>query len=143
MLFRSAGLAKAAGARYTRYADDLAFSGGAEFDERVERFSHHAAAVLIEERFAVNHRKTRVMRQGVRQHLAGLVANQHPNVRREEYDRLKAILHNCSRFGPDSQNLAGHSDFRAHLTGRVSFVEMINPGKAARLRELLDRIDWR
>jgi hypothetical protein len=33
----------------------------------------HAAAILLEEGFTVNHRKTRIMRQGVRQHLAGHV----------------------------------------------------------------------
>src|SRR5205807_10038055 len=56
---RLAGLAKSAGSHYTRYADDLAFSGDAAFEERVERFSNHVAAILLEEGFAVNHRKTR------------------------------------------------------------------------------------
>jgi len=37
----------------------------------------------------MNHRKTRIMRQGVRQRLAGLVANQHVNVARADFDRLK------------------------------------------------------
>src|ERR1022692_2351315 len=77
---RLAGLAKAVGAQYTRYADDLAFSGGETLDRRVERFSAHVAAILHEEGFTVHHRKTRIMRQGVRQHLAGLVANQRVNV---------------------------------------------------------------
>ena len=139
---RLAALAKTAGAAYTRYADDLAFSGGEEFEQKVQRFAAHVAAVAIEEGFAVNHRKTRVMRQGVRQQLAGLVTNEHANVKRVEFDRLKAILHNCVRFGPASQNREGHADFRAHLEGRVSFVAMINPAKAERLRALLHRIPW-
>jgi hypothetical protein len=54
---RLAGLAESAGARYTRYADDLAFSGGEEFEGRVERFSTHVAAILLEKGFTVNHRK--------------------------------------------------------------------------------------
>lgn len=140
---RLSGLARAARAAYTRYADDLAFSGGPEFEECVERFAAHVAAAVVEEGFAVNHRKTRVMRQGVRQQLAGLVTNAHANVRRVEFDRLKAILHNCARDGAESQNRVGHADFRAHLEGRVSFVEMINPEKAARLRALFQRIAWR
>ena len=65
---------RSAGAEYTRYADDLAFSGGEEFERGVERFSAHVAAILMEEGFHVNHRKTRIMRQGVRQRLAGLVS---------------------------------------------------------------------
>jgi RNA-directed DNA polymerase len=62
---RLSGLANSADAVYTRYADDLAFSGGAAFNRGVERFSAHAAAVALEEGFSVNHHKTRVMRQGV------------------------------------------------------------------------------
>jgi hypothetical protein len=112
---RLTGLARAAGAEYTRYADDLAFSGGEEFERSVERFSTHVAVVLMEEGFAVNHRKTRIMRQGVRQRLAGLVANERPNIARADFDRLKATLNNCIRQGPQTQNRMAHARFRAHL----------------------------
>jgi hypothetical protein len=139
---RLAGLAKSVGAEYTRYADDLAFSGAEEFNRCVERFSTHVAVILQEEGFRVNHRKTRVMRRGVRQHLAGLVINRHPNVRRADFDLLKATLTNCVRMGPASQNHEKHPSFQAHLEGRVGFVESINPGKGMRLREILDRIVW-
>ena len=136
------GLAQAAGAAYTRYADDLAFSGDESFEKCVERFSTHAAAILLEEGFAVHHRKTRIMREGVRQHLAGLVANQRVNVVRADFDRLKATLHNCIRYGPQSQNSEAHPCFRSHLEGRVGFVETINPEKGRRLRRILERIQW-
>jgi hypothetical protein len=139
---RLTGLARSAGAQYTRYADDIAFSGGEEFDRSVERFSTHVAAILFEEGFAVHHRKTRIMRQGVSQHLAGLVANQRVNVIRPDFDRLKAILTNCVRLGPVSQNRDAHPNFRSHLEGRVGFVEMINPVEGKRLRSILERIGW-
>ena len=139
---RLSGLAKSVGARYTRYADDLAFSGGEEFDRCVERFSIHVAAILVEEGFAAHHRKTRIMRQGVRQHLAGLVANQRVNVMRSDFDRLKAILTNCVRHGPANQNREGHPHFRLYLEGRLSFIEMINPAKTQRLRSIFEKIDW-
>jgi hypothetical protein len=139
---RLAGLARAAGAAYTRYADDLAFSGNDDFARRAERFAASASAIAIEEGFSVNFRKTRIMRQGVRQHLAGLVANEHINVARCDYDLLKATLTNCLRHGPASQNRDRRPDFRAHLQGRVSFVESINPARGARLRDLFNRIAW-
>ena len=137
---RLAGLAIAAGANYTRYADDLAFSGDAEFERRVERFAAHVGAILLDEGFAVNFRKTRVLRQGVRQRLAGLVANERVNVQRREFDRLKAILTNCVRHGAETQNREGHPNFRMHLEGRVAFVESVNPEKGKRLRAILERI---
>jgi hypothetical protein len=136
------GLAKSVGAKYTRYADDLAFSGGEAFERHVEHFSMHVAAILFEDGFSVNHRKTRIMRRGVRQHLAGLVTNERINVMRTDFDRLKATLTNCVRLGPESQNRDAHPFFRSHLDGRVNFVEMVNPAKGKRLRRIFDQIQW-
>lgn len=139
---RLAGLAKSATAAYTRYADDLAFSGDDTFERHVERFSTHVAAILLQEGLAVHHRKTRIMRQGVRQHLAGLVLNERMNVMRPDFDRLKATLTNCARWGPASQNRERRRDFRLHLEGCVGFVETIHPARGERLRAILNRIDW-
>jgi len=108
----------------------------------VERFAAHAAAIALEEGFHVNHRKTRVMRQGVCQQLAGIVVNQKASLGRRDLERLEAILTNCVRFGPQSQNRAAHADFRAHLEGRVGFVAMIDPLKGQKFKELLKAIQW-
>ncbi|MGL4401832.1 MAG: reverse transcriptase family protein [Luteolibacter sp.] len=97
---RLVGLAKAAGANYTRYADDLLFSGGTDFARQSRRFQVAIGATLIEEGFRPNHHKTRVLRQGQKQHAAGLVINEKPNLDRRDFDRLKAILTNCARHGP-------------------------------------------
>lgn len=139
---RLAGLAKTAGAVYTRYADDLAFSGAEAFERGVERFAIHAVAIALDERFDVHPRKTRIMRRGVRQHLAGLVVNEGLNVPRREVDQLKATLTNCVRHSAESQNREAHPTFRLHLDGRVGFVEMVNPARGARLRRIFDQIQW-
>lgn len=139
---RLSGLAKSVGATYTRYADDLAFSGGGEFERCAERFARHVAAILQEEGFRVHHRKTRIMRHGVKQHLAGLTTNTKMNIDRRNFDQLKAVLTNCARLGPEGQNRGNRRNFRAHLEGRVSFVEMVNPTKARRLRAILNQIQW-
>ncbi len=139
---RLSGLAQSAGAVYTRYADDLAFSGGEGFSRAVERFSAHAAAIALEEGFAVNHRKTRIMRRGVRQRLAGTVVNRKVSLCRRDLELLEAILTNCVRLGPQSQNRAGLPDFRAHMEGRIGFVEMIDRAKGRPLRALFEAIQW-
>jgi len=137
---RLSGLAKSAGAVYTRYADDLAFSGDEEFARRIERFSMHAVAVALEEGFDVNHHKTRIMRRGNRQVLAGIVVNERVNLRRADLEKLEAILTNCVRFGPESQNRENVPNFRAHLEGRIGFVEMVNRAKGQRLRRIFETI---
>jgi hypothetical protein len=139
---RLAALASSAGAIYTRYADDLAFSSGRDFDRVVRRFQLHVCAIVMEEDFAVHHRKTRIMRRGVRQRLAGVVVNEHPNVIRADYDKLKATLTNCVRYGAPSQNRMNCDDFRGHLLGRIAFVGMLNPNRGSRLRAIFDWIEW-
>ena len=135
-------LATAAGGQYTRYADDLAFSGGDDFARHIKRFLVHVTATVAEEGFYVHHRKTRIMREGVRQHLAGVVVNKRQNIRRREFDRLKATLVNCQNFGPASQNRESHPEFRAHLEGRIAFVAQLNPDRGSRLRKLFNEIRW-
>jgi hypothetical protein len=139
---RLATLARHAGATYSRYADDLAFSGGADFSRCVRRFHVRVAAIAFEEGFRFHPRKTRIMHAGVRQQLAGVVVNQHTNVARLEYDRLKAIVCNCLRHGPNGQNRDGHHDFRAHLAGRIAHVVMLNPQRGQKLRALFEKINW-
>lgn len=139
---RLAGLARSAEAHYTRYADDLAFSGGHNFEKRVGRFSNHVAAILLEEGWNVHHRKTRIMHRGVRQHLAGVVVNDRVNLMRSDFDQLKAILTNCLRLGASTQNREGQADLQAHLNGRVTYLESINPQKGERLRRIFESISW-
>jgi RNA-directed DNA polymerase len=139
---RLTALARCAGAVYTRYADDLAFSGGRTFERSARRFQVQVIRTALDEGFDVNARKTRFMRAGVRQQLCGMVVNARPNIRRDEYDRLKAILHHCAREGPQSQNHENVSDFRAHLLGRIGWVAQVNPTRGARLRACFDQIRW-
>jgi hypothetical protein len=139
---RLTALARAFGAVYTRYADDLAFSGNDRLARSARRFQVLAGIIAAEERFELHYRKSRFMRRGVRQQLAGVVVNEHLNVSRTEYDKLKAVLTNCVRRGPASQNREGQLDFRAWLLGKVGFVTMINPARGAKLRRLFDAIVW-
>jgi hypothetical protein len=136
---RLAGLARAAGANYSRYADDLAFSGDAR---PLAGFERQVALIVAEEGFALNPLKTRRMPRSERQQVTGIVVNAHNNLGRAEFDRLKAILHNCRTYGPAGQNRDKVADFRRHLDGRVSWVEQVNPPRGAKLRRLFDLIGF-
>jgi hypothetical protein len=140
--FRLAGLALSVGANYSRYAEDLVFSGGVEFRERVERVSVSVAAIARDEGFAINHRKTRIAGQACSQKISRLLVNEKLNVPRAEYDQLKAILTNCRRPGPASQNREALPDFRSHLEGRVGWVASVNPARGAKLCALRAAVDW-
>jgi hypothetical protein len=130
---RLAGLAAAFGATMTRYADDLAFSGDETFARSLRFFLPRAGAIALEEGFHINHRKTRVMHRGRRQHLCGVVINDRMNLPRRERDRLRAILHNVAAHGIDSQNRDGHPAFQQHLEGRIAWMTALNPDLRRRL----------
>jgi RNA-directed DNA polymerase len=135
---RLAGLAASAGLRYSRYADDLAFSGarlargGADLEALV-------ATIVRDEGFALNADKSVLRTAAARQSVCGVVVNARPNIARGEYDWLKAILHNAARHGPASQGAAAD---RAHLEGRVAWVASLNPRRGEKLKRRLAQIDW-
>jgi len=139
---RLAAYAKAAGATYTRYADDLVFSGGREVARSAGALVAGVAAIAAEEGFRVNTRKTRVMRSSVRQSVTGLVVNARPRPSRAELDELRALLHNCIRHGPASQNRSAHPRFDAWLLGRIAWVGSGDPTRLGRLRAMYGRIVW-
>ncbi len=139
---RVQALADRFGVRYTRYADDLTFSGGSELARRSLTFEAHVAAIALDEGFHINHRKTRLMRAATRQRVTGIIVNQTPNLPRAHYDRLKATLHNCLRHGPASQCPAGVGEFRDHLAGHIAHFTAIHPARGVRLKQMYDRINW-
>ena len=139
---RLAALAMEIGATYTRYADDLAFSGAAELARSRKRVATLVAVIADDEGFALNHRKTRIMRAGTRQRVAGVIVNVRPNIARADFDRLKAVLVNCARHGPTSQNREHVPDFRAHLSGKIAHVRSINLHRGDKLLTLFKKIAW-
>ena len=139
---RVAALAMSADGEYTRYADDLAISGGASLRRSAARLLGMVTRIAIEEGFDINHRKTRFMHRGHRQLLTGIVVNEKPNPRRQDFDRLKAVLTNCVRGGPASQNRSGVRDFSAHLSGRIAHVASLNAGRGKKLQDIFRQIAW-
>jgi retron-type reverse transcriptase len=138
---RLSGLAKRFGARYTRYADDMAFSGGEDFKRGLARFIPLLRRIVAAEGFQLHEGKLRVLRAGQRQQVTGLVANVTPQPPRAEYDAVKAILHNARKGGGFyAQNRTGERDFLAHVRGRIAWIEQHNPRRGATLNRMLREV---
>jgi hypothetical protein len=137
---RLTGLAAHFGLRYSRYADDLTLSGPALTGRRSTVVARYAAGIARDEGFALQPRKSRLRTAARRQLVTGVVVNAHPNLARDQYDRLRATLHRLALDGPPADD--GGVDLRAQLRGRVAWAESLNPGRGAKLRRLYDRIDW-
>ena len=138
---RLAGLADAFGARYSRYADDLVFSGGSMLASQAPRLERLVARAALEAGFALQHRKTRVLPAGSRQQVCGVVVNRRTNLPRDEFDRLKAQLHRAATQGLAALQLPEGVDARTYLRGRVIWAAQLNPDKAVRLQRWLARAE--
>ncbi|MEZ4433567.1 MAG: reverse transcriptase family protein [bacterium] len=137
---RLSGLATKLGWRYTRYADDLTFSLPAALgpksnaEARIGTLIGSVERIAIDEGFAVNRDKTRVLRPGDRQQVTGLVVNGDaaPRVPRDLRRTLRAAIHNLEQGKPLRPD-----ETLAKLTGYAAFVHLADPEEG---RALLDRL---
>ncbi len=132
---RLAGLAKKLGFNYTRYADDLTFSGDGPAAAKTGYLLARVRHIVEGESLVVNEKKTRVQRPGRRQTVTGIVVNKRPNVPRKLTKRLRAILHHAKKDGLSAQNREQRDNFEPWLDGMIAYVQMVNPEKGKRLRE--------
>ncbi len=130
---RLAGLARKFGCAYTRYADDLTFSGDEAFERSLKRFLPLLHQIVKAEGFKLKKGKTHFARRGARQEVTGLVVNDGPRVPRAYRRQLRAILHNARKTGLEAQNRDQHPHFAHALRGRIEFVRSTHPQLAAKL----------
>lgn len=122
---RLLAFAKANSLRYSRYADDITFSGkdiGADLIYYLHR-------VLGEHGFEVNQNKTRLLRRHQRQQVTGIVVNKKIQAPRELRRQLRQHAYYIEKYGFDEHVSwldDNHSHYREHLLGKAGFVRSLN-----------------
>ena len=124
---RLSGFAKKHGLNYTRYADDLSFSGVMD-RAAAGKFRQVINRIVSEEGFVINAEKTRLMGQGNRQTVTGVVVNQTLGLSRQERRRMRAMAHHLSRQSTADKTI---EKLRAKFDGKVAYLSMLNPTQAA------------
>lgn len=122
---RLAGLAKKRGLSYTRYADDLTFSGP---EAEVRRMLGLVPKVAEEEGFKINHAKTRLMRQSGRQAVTGVIVNKDMGLSRKDRRKMRAALHHQKVGKADPADAA-------RVKGKLAYLNMLSPAQAQRLKD--------
>lgn len=135
---RLSSLARKNGLRLGFYGDEVALSGR----RRAERLEGLVLRIIKQEGFIANPDKIKVMPRDQRQELAGNVVNKKVGPGRDAYRELRAIVHNCCRYGWETQNRERHPAFREHLRGRIAQVQHFNPRLGAQLLSEFELIDW-
>lgn len=115
--------------RYTRYADDLTFSGSFNPHHLIKRVSDW----LYEEGFSLNPQKTRVAYQNARQEVTGIVVNSHMQVAKFDRKKIRQEVYYIKKYGLDS-HLTKLGETRQHylnhLLGKINYAHYINPKDA-------------
>jgi retron-type reverse transcriptase len=134
------GLAKRFGLSYTRYADDLTLSGNEALRDRVGYVMAKVRHIAQDEGFAINQKKSRVLRRNTAQLVTGIVVNQKPSLCREELRRIRAILHRAKTEGLEKQNRENRPHFVAWLRGKIAYIRMVRPDLGAQYALQLNQL---
>ena len=110
---------------YSRYCDDMTFSGDFDFQEVKGKAEGFLEAMGME----LNRKKTRVSFRGGRQAVTGLVVNERPGVPREYKRRLRQEIYQYRKFGlPGTET--DSEKYRARLLGKIRYVLSVHPEDA-------------
>lgn len=112
--------------RYTRYSDDLTFSGAFESAEITKIVTQELGNLSMK----VNDKKTKLMKVGMRQIVTGIVVNEKLQVERSKRKKVRQEMYYLKKFGL-SDHLAKincqKNNYLSHLLGKVQFILHINP----------------
>jgi len=138
---RMHGIASRFDIRYTRYADDLTFSGGPALAANLTKVLWRSRQVITNEGFVLHPDKLRIMRKGRRQEVTGIVVNEKLNVDRATLKRFRAVLNQIEKDGPEGKHWNGiTTNVLSAIHGYASFVYMVNPDKGEALLRQTKRI---
>jgi RNA-directed DNA polymerase len=125
---RMAGLAKVMEGDYTRYADDMTFSGS----EKIVKYIPLIKSIVEDEGFVVSMPKLRIFRQGSRQDVTGLTVNKMVSVPRAIRRRLRAAIH---QFGGNGiAKWKGNEIGLPELLGHINYISSIQPDVGGKFR---------
>lgn len=120
--------------QYTRYADDLVFSGNGLSPQHLISY---VKMLLSFRHLSLNEKKTKVMGRGTRQSVTGIIVNEKLQVSREYRKRIRQEVYYCIKYGESShferirnslpEWIRTPDIYLEHLLGKVYFVLQVNP----------------
>lgn len=143
---------------YTRYADDLTFSGYYNAFRDGSRFVKKMTRIINSCGLHINERKTRLRHCSGRQEVTGLTVGTKVNVPREFVRDIRTILHIWERYGANDAYRAlykrkvrdgsetwfsGKPSLKRVLAGKLAYMKMVkgaDDGLYLRLKARFDRL---
>ena len=128
-----AEMARSAGWNYTRYADDMSFSG----DASPRNIVTASQEIVQGHGFRISSGKTSVAGQHQRQTVTGLTVNEKVSLPKDKRRRLRAMLHNVKGESVDAETTSSRL---CEINGHLAFLAMICPSQFESARQELAEI---
>ena len=127
------------GIAYTRYCDDMTFSGDFEPSEVIR----YVRLELKKMGFLLNEQKTRIQRPGQQQTVTGIVVNEKLSIPADYRRKLRQELYYCRKFGilEHMQKIGleiPEDTYRMQLLGKVNYVLQVHHND----KDMLDARKW-
>lgn len=138
---RLGNLAHSIGANYTRYADDITFSG----EKYINQFSGLIRKIIRDEGYEVNEDKFRIRYSYQRQEVTGLIVNSKISVPGKMISEIRNAIYYCAKYGVSNHIARMKIEkgfYKEHLYGIAYFVKMVEKEKGEELLSQLDAIEW-
>ena len=131
------------GLQYTRYADDMTFSGD---DLTKLPKTAFVLKIVSEEGLKLNYKKTGTFGRNSRQEVTGvMVDGEKPRVPQKFKRQIYRHLHFCKKFGARQHfdhYKPGARHARQWLYGKIYYVNAIEPDEGKKMLALADGLDW-
>lgn len=116
------------GGRYSRYADDLTFSGNKDLVDK--NIDIEVSKILNKLGFSLKNTKTKIMFKHQRQLVTGVVVNKKVQISKKERREIRQICYYIKTFGlKDHLQKINETrrNYLSHIMGRVNFGLQMNP----------------
>lgn len=126
---------------YTRYADDITFSG----DKGIRAALPLIRDIITDEGFEINENKVRLQYAHQRQEVTGLIVNEKLSISPSLKNEIKSAIYYCKKFG-----VSGHMRrigcekhfYKEHLYGIAYFIKMVDEKLGNYYLNELEKVDW-
>lgn len=128
--------------KYSRYSDDITFSGPK--DKKLKK--NTISKIIRACGFEINEQKTKYIGKGNRQTVTGLNVNNGVTISKIRRKTIETHLHNCVRFGPYNHlakiGMSHKTNYREWLLGNIYFIMSVHPDQGKKMKAKFDKINW-
>jgi len=138
---RLSRLANKHGANYSRYADDITFSGN---DNNLPNLNI-IKKIIVAEGFNINWGKVGKYKTGQKQMVTGLLIDNKVRIPKKFKKEIYRHLHFCKKYGASSHfnRISPDKGYRKEwMLGKILFVHSIEPDEAKKMMKLVEQINW-